>query len=683
MMRTTAPLPVRSADLIFSFKTFAAAMLALLLALWIDLPRPYWAMATVYITSQPLSGATSSKALYRVLGTMIGAAASVMIVPALVNAPELLSLAVALWVGTCLYVSLLDRTPRSYLFMLAGYTLALIGFPAVNDPAGIFDTAVARTEEITLGIICATLVSTIVMPRSVAPVIGAKIESWLSDARRLTRDVLLGSGGRPEDQSQRLRLAAEALEIDTLATHLAFDRQADHTAVEGLRALRLHMLMLLPLLGSIRDRMAALKSDLPADLSDLLQRLARWITADSGERETAAALRTAIADARPALDQHASWRQIMTASLLIRLRELVDISEDCRSLSTAIAADADTARVTLAFHPENGIAPARHRDHGLALWSAAGVVIAILICCAFWIGTGWVDGVSAPMMAAIACSFFAAQDDPAPSIRKFALWSLVAIVIDAVYLFAIIPAISDIELLVAALAPAFLLFGVLIARPKTAPIGMALAANGATLLALQSTYSADFESYANSATAFMIGMVAAVVLTRLVRSVRAEWMVQRLLRTSAAMLAETAEHRGRHDRAAFMGVMLDRLGLLAQRAAAIPTADRHQLDGLSQLRVGLNIIDLRRARHGLTRPTIAAMDAMLDRLAEACRTRAGEPMPAELLGAIDTALDAALDEPPASAKEDALIGLVGIRTGLFPHGPAYHTQDQPLRSLVA
>jgi uncharacterized membrane protein YccC len=40
----------------------------------------------------------------------------------------LLSLALACWVGLCLYVSLLDRTPRSYVFMLAGYTAGLIGF---------------------------------------------------------------------------------------------------------------------------------------------------------------------------------------------------------------------------------------------------------------------------------------------------------------------------------------------------------------------------------------------------------------------------------------------------------------------------------------------------------------------------------------------------------------------------
>src|ERR1700740_118460 len=129
-MRADEPLLVRHADLIFALKTFVASMLALVVALALDLPRPYWAMATVYITSQPLAGATSSKAVYRVLGTVIGAVAAGAMVP-----------------------TLLDRQPRSYGFMLAGYTAALIGFPAVSEPGSMFDLALARVEEITLGIV--------------------------------------------------------------------------------------------------------------------------------------------------------------------------------------------------------------------------------------------------------------------------------------------------------------------------------------------------------------------------------------------------------------------------------------------------------------------------------------------------------------------------------------------------
>ena len=120
-----------NAELLFSAKSFAAAMLAMYIASRAGLPRPFWAMLTSYVVAAPMAGNVRSKALYRFCGTLIGCTATVLMVPALANAPELLSLVLALWVGGCLYMSLQDRTARSYVFMLAGYTAALIGFPSV------------------------------------------------------------------------------------------------------------------------------------------------------------------------------------------------------------------------------------------------------------------------------------------------------------------------------------------------------------------------------------------------------------------------------------------------------------------------------------------------------------------------------------------------------------------------
>ncbi|WP_298378142.1 FUSC family protein [uncultured Bradyrhizobium sp.] len=678
-MRAEEPFLIRHADLIFALKTFAASMLALVIALAIDLPRPYWAMATVYITSQPLAGATSSKAFFRVIGTLVGASMTVALVPNLINAPELLCLAIALWVGLCLYLSLLDGTPRSYVFMLGGYTVALIGFPSVADPGSIFDVALARVEEISLGIICASLVSTVVFPRSVAPAVGGRVRGWLSDARRLSRDVLLDRGTSETRRAQRLRLATDIVEIDTLMTHVAYDRLADAGTVRGLGEVRLRMLMLLPIITSIEDRLAGLGEaalQRQPELRHLIGDLAAWIVDDDRQRQSGDEIRAAIAARQSALDGLAPRERIITISLLLRLRELVDISADCRAIGDAIAAGRDISTIPLAFHPESGAAPVRHRDHGMALWSAAGAAVAILICCGLWIATGWADGASAPMMAAVACSFFAAQDEPARSIRAFGLFSLVAIVVVAIYQFALVPGISHVEVLIAALAPTFLLYGFLIARPKTAPIGMALAANTATLLALQSTYSADFASFANTSVAFFLGVVIAEIVTRVARGVGAEWIAKRLMTSGWQTLAVAAERRGHGDRAQFAGLMLHRLGLLVQRIAFISESDRRDADSLVQLRIGLNIIDLRRARYGLGASTVRAIDDMLDALAAAFRAHADEAMPAELLSCIDAALAAVVKDPNERARDDALLGLVGIRRGLFPDAPAYRSQPE-------
>ena len=140
-------------------------------------------MTTVYLTSQPLSGVMRAKGIYRVIGTFIGGVAMVAIVPNLVDAPELTTLAIVLWVALCVFVSLLDRTPRSYMFVLSGYTAALIGFPSVLTPGTVFDTAVSRVEEITIGVVCAAVIHSLIFPKSALSAFEEKLRRAIAEAR--------------------------------------------------------------------------------------------------------------------------------------------------------------------------------------------------------------------------------------------------------------------------------------------------------------------------------------------------------------------------------------------------------------------------------------------------------------------------------------------------------------------
>ncbi len=89
---------------------------------------------------------------------------------------------VGLWTGMLLFLSLHLRTANSYALMLAGYTMPLISLPVVDNPQAVFDIAVSRTEEIFLGIICASVVGAMFWPRRLAPVFLATTEKWFSDA---------------------------------------------------------------------------------------------------------------------------------------------------------------------------------------------------------------------------------------------------------------------------------------------------------------------------------------------------------------------------------------------------------------------------------------------------------------------------------------------------------------------
>lgn len=661
-------------DWAFSLKTFAAAMLALILAFWIDLPNPYWALGTVYITSQVLAGATRSKALYRVLGTLLGAVVTVALVPNLVNAPELLTLAIALWVATCLYFSLLDRTPRSYLMMLGGYTAALIGFPAVGDPGATFDTAVARAEEITLGILCASLVNTVVLPQSVAPVITARLDLWLRDARGWVIDVLGRARTARDTQAARLKLASDAVAFDALATPLHYDRTGAERSAEAMATLRQHMLMFLPIASAVSDRIETLEraGALSQRLRILLDDMAAWLASGTSEQAEADRLRAAAHALEPGLGEQPSWDALVLASLLARLRDFIDLRQDARILQRHIA-DGTPVTEDLTFRYTAAARTIRHRDHGMALLSAVGVFLTILITCAIWIATGWPHGSAAPMMAAVGCSFFAAQDDPAPFIVSFANSAILGALGASAYLFAVLPLATTFEMLVLALAPALLICGVFMAQPKTAPLAMGAAVNGSAMIAIQGSFTADFAAFANSSIAVIVGMWIAAIVTRLVRSVGAGWSARRLRGVNRRDLARASERQGAQDGLELAALMLDRVGLIAPRLAALPSDDAEwTADLLAEVRVGINVVELRRDRRQLPKAAREAVEALLAALSRHFRAKPENPRQ-DLLDIIDAALDAVSFEARQAPGRATLMGLVGIRRGLFPDAPPYRS----------
>jgi uncharacterized membrane protein YccC len=679
-------LPTAS-EALFSVKSFTAAMLALYLAMRIGLPRPFWAMLTAYVVAQPLTGSVRSKAAYRVGGTILGSAASVFLVPLLANSPELLTLALALWVAVCLYVSLLDRTPRSYLFMLAGYTVGLIGFPAVTNPASVFDVAVARVEEIILGIVCATLVHSLVLPQSVGPVLLARLDHAIDDARRWMRDAL-GRGNEAQVTEDRRKLAGDITELRLMATHLPFDTSHLRWTSRAIRALQDRLAQMVPLLSAVEDRLHALQQIDPASLSPqwraLLDDIADWGRGGAGDpSEWAAQLRNAIDDLTPAIGRDASWSEILKVNLAARLRALVNAGEDCYKLRRRIDVALHRALPAEVREP-GGTSPwVLHRDYRLALMSAIAAVAGIAITCAFWIATAWPVGWAAAMMAAVFCSFFAAQDDPVPGIKLFLNYTLLSIPVSAVYLLAILPAIHSFPMLVTASAPVFLLLGVYVARPTTTLRAMAVLFGVAGTLSLQDTGTADLVSFINIMLAQIAGIGAAALTTKLMRSVDAEWAVRRVLRAVWTELARLAETGRAPPIANVSARMLDRIALLTPRLAmAGEQQDLVAVDALSDLRVGLNMAQLLHIRSRLEADGVS-LQPLLQDLSAYFRNRPLPPASAApmLLNHTDDTLRAVCAMPPTPEKRGAIAALAGIRRDLFPNAPPYQPRSDTAKGI--
>ncbi|APO95748.1 FUSC family protein [Xanthomonas vesicatoria] len=692
---------------LFSVKTFAASIAALYVALAGNLSRPYWAMATVYIVSQPLLGPTRAKGVYRVLGTVLAGVATLVMLPNLVETPLLLSAAMALWLSACLFLALLNRGPRGYAFLLAGYTTAFIGFPAVTALEGIFDTVVARSEEIVLGTVMAVLFASLVFPASVRPMLTARIGNWMQDAAQWCRQVLQ----RGASHAPRNRLAADLVQFEALIAFVRHDDPRHVGAAPAMEQLRARMLMLLPVLSSIADRLDAVQRDgsvPPPALKALLDDVAGWVAQPEDAGSDVDALRARIAALRPVVDQDIA--HLLLASLLLRLEELLDLWQDCRALeqallqgtaspaprampaatqpatAEAVEAAQGNADVPVRMPPSllqrlgmarphaaaAGVAAssARHIDFGMAAFSALSAGFALLAYCVLWIGIGWEGGGNGAMMAAVTAAFFAAQDDPAPSMVSFLTWAVVASVVAGIYLFGIFPAIHDFPMLVLVLAAVFLPLGALLHRPKSMLIALPLVVNLTALLSLQNTYNANIQSFVNAAVAMVLGIGFAVVLTKVFRSVGAEWSARRLVRQGWRTLADAADGRGAQDRHQFAARMLDLLGLLAPRLALAPEgSDLASVDMLNEVRVALNILQLRSARHGLPPSSVEAVDSILANVAAHYRQQIAHKRPLPAPDALCTQLDASLARvgkvPAGTHRDEALLGLIGLRYSVF------------------
>ncbi|WP_044559032.1 FUSC family protein [Azospirillum sp. B4] len=675
----------------FAAKTAAAALAALYIGFSLDLPRPYWAAGTVFIVSQPLAGAMRSKGVFRVLGTLIGAVATVAIIPNLVDAPPLLCVALALWTMACLTLALLDRTPRSYIFMLAAYSTGLIGFPTVTDPGTVFDVALARVEEITVGILCATVIGSLVFPRAIGPVVTGRVDAFLADVARWAREVMSGAEETAIIRAERRRLAADAVELQMLATHLDYDTSPLHGMSQEVRQLRQRLVMLLPILSGLGDRVRALKDDgraLPADLEALLADLGAWVTNVDAQAETTAGLRARIAALRAA---PGDWRDVLTLNLLARLKDLMDAVQDCRDLRAYIRSGGRVRKVRRRRGGRAGAEVVMHRDLGMALWSGLGAALVTLLGAAFWIATEWPEGATALQMAVVACCFFASQDNPVPAIVDFALYSGVAAILAGLYMFLVMPHIDGFVMLAVTLAPLFLVIARVIANPALAGRGLAVGATMPTLAGLTNTFSADFASYLNGAMALVLGMGFAALVTALVRAVGAEWGARRILRACWIDIRTLADPRNPPPegglRPVLAGRLLDRMGLLVPRMAALPPGSEvAAVDALADIRTGMNVMELRGVHRALPPPAQAAVDTALAALTEHYRAicRAGRQLPpaAALLTRLDDAM-ATLMPLPDRRPRQALLALAGIRRALSDGAPDLPSPPSSPESLAA
>ncbi|KIH80501.1 FUSC family protein [Pseudomonas batumici] len=659
-------------DWFYGVRTFAASMIALYIALLMELPRPYWAMATVYIVSSPFVGPTSSKALYRAVGTFLGASAAVFFVPLFVQTPFLLAVAIALWTGILLFLSLHLRTANSYALMLAGYTMPMIALPVVDNPLGVFDVAVSRTEEIFLGIVVAAVVGSMFWPRRLAPVFIDAAGKWFGDASTYSLRFLSRNVQTDEVSALRASMVATFNSLEPMIGQLSHEGARPQT-VRNSKELRGRMIHLLPVVDALDDALYALERRTPelvARFTPLLEAAGEWLagTVQDASVERWQALRGQLESLQPSAVELDDRRQLLFSNALYRLGEWIDLWQDCRSLQHAIQCESqDNWRAVYRHWRLSRLTP--FLDRGLMLYSVASTVAAIILASVLWILLGWTDGASAVILAAVACSFFAAMDDPAPQIYRFFFWTALSVIFASLYLFVVLPNLHDFPMLVLAFAVPFICVGTLTVQPRFYLGTLLTIVNTSSFISISGAYDADFLNFANSNLAGPVGLLFAFVWTLVARPFGAEFAAKRLTRFSWRDIvgltepATLAEHR-------HMGVqMLDRL---MQHLPRLAMTGQDTGAALRELRVALNLLDLLAYTPRVTGVANGLLKQVVEEVGEyfrAClKARERLPAPAALLMTMDRTRRAlgsqGLDD--GETRLHLLHALSGLRLALLP-----------------
>ncbi|WFU82440.1 FUSC family protein [Bradyrhizobium sp. CIAT3101] len=165
MVATTSEQPLTVANIPLSSWSFAirvwlAMLLALLVSFWLQLEAPASAAVTVGILAEPTRGQALEKAGFRLLGTIVGVAASIAVTELFSQERDLILAAFAVWIGICVFAANLLDGYRAYAAVLSGYTVALIATQQIDTPQHVFESGLARGAAISVGILSMAVVNT-------------------------------------------------------------------------------------------------------------------------------------------------------------------------------------------------------------------------------------------------------------------------------------------------------------------------------------------------------------------------------------------------------------------------------------------------------------------------------------------------------------------------------------------
>jgi uncharacterized membrane protein YccC len=534
---------------LFVLKTLIAFFGTGWLAMRFALPAPSTAMLTTIIVANRQSGMVLAKSFYRAIGTVGGATAAVAIVASFPQERDLFLLALSLWIGVCAGGATLYRNFKSYAFVLGGYTAAIVALPVIDNPPGVFDSAVARLSEVLLGLLVSGVVSDVVFPSRMRDVLRRSAREQFAHFVGFVRGATGGSIPREAMEKAHLRFVRDAVTLEDLRSSVIFEDAEARARSNHLRLFNQRFMAASTSFQSLHhlvNRLKRAKRELAADTlihlyAPIGEALDVTIEAGMAARvllprllEARTTMRARQPELRASLTDAQDLRDFDTgASLLMRfVDELHAYVDAAASLQAPGVIGGSAERVRF--------------DRGND-WLGAGIAtlrttVTMLVLGAYWVASAWPLGSSAMLLATIFAGLFAATPNPTRVTWVVMLGYLSGMAVGFICEFFVLTQMDGYGLMVASIAP-FLAIGLVMMMSRTlGSFGLGWAMGLAYILALKNPQTYDPVHFINDAIAQVVGLgAAAVSFVVIPPAIGSAWLRRRQLSRLRGQVALAAE----------------------------------------------------------------------------------------------------------------------------------------------
>ncbi len=526
---------------VYIFKVLLAAFLTLWLAMRLELPQPRTAMITVFIVMQPQSGQVFAKSFYRFLGTLAGSAMMVTLIALFAQNTELFLGSLAIWVGICSAGAARCRNFRAYGFVLAGYTAAMVGLPALAHPDGAFMAAVWRVLEISLGILCATVVSAAILPQTASAAMRNALYQRFGVFALFVTDGLRGRSKTESFEATNVRFIAEAVGLEGLRSVTVFEDPHMRRRNGRLSRLNSEFMGITTRFNALHQLLERLRGNgeehVVAAIRPGLQDLAEVLDSFSGRALTspdAARLATALATYKEGLParvrslratfQESEPRDAEQLDFHTAYELLYRFVDDLHSYAQTHASLADhrheRERWDEPFTPQTN------------WWAAAASGIRasfiLIVLGSYWVATAWPSGATMTLIAAATVGLSAATPNPKRMAFQMACGTFLGALIGFFEMFFIFPWIDGFPLLCVMLAPVIVLGSFLTSRPQYAGVGLGLLIFFSTGSVPDNLTVYNPYTFINDYIAMVIGMLVCAAAGAIILPPNSRWLWQRL-----------------------------------------------------------------------------------------------------------------------------------------------------------